>query len=277
MRPINVFIGYDKCESVAWHTLVQSIMDNTSYPNIRITQLNTDVLRKAGIYTRPKDEKKSTEFSYTRFLVPYLMGYEGHAIFMDCDMLFRGDIHDLMLCAEDDTKAVHVIKHFYIPKNDIKFKGNRQIKYDKKNWSSVMIYNCAHWDTVTLTPTYVNKASGMELHQFKWCDEWNIGELHMTWNWLVGEYPHNPYARNVHFTIGGPWFEQYENCDYSFEWLQALRRMVNVDDDETLDGSGKPNGIGSLPDLSEEDCYGEGEEDPPDENASQFKVGRKAK
>ena len=65
MRPINIFIGYDKCESVAWHTLVQSIMDNTSYPNIKVTQLNTDVLRRAGLYTRPKDEKKSTEFSYT--------------------------------------------------------------------------------------------------------------------------------------------------------------------------------------------------------------------
>ena len=244
---------------------------------LRITQLNTDVLRKAGIYTRPKDEKKSTEFSYTRFLVPYLMGYEGHAIFMDCDMLFRGDIHDLMLCAEDDTKAVHVVKHFYIPKNDIKFKGNRQLKYDKKNWSSLMIYNCGHYDCMTLTPTYVNKASGMELHQFKWCDACNIGDLHLTWNWLVGEYPHNPYAKNVHFTIGGPWFEQYENCDYSFEWVQALGRMVNVDDNEPLVEPIHFNGTGSLPDLPEEDCYGEGQEDPPDENASQFKVGRKAK
>ena len=117
----------------------------------------------------------------------------------------------------------------------------------------------------------------MELHQFAWCDIDEIGDLHMTWNWLVGEYPHNPYARNVHFTIGGPWFESYENCDYSFEWVQALRRMVNVDDNESLVEPISSHGAGSLPDLPEAYCYGEGEEDPPDEDASPFKVGRKAK
>ena len=277
MRPINIYIGYDKCESVAWHTLAQSIMDNTSYPNIKITQLNTDVLRKAGLYTRPKDEKKSTEFSYTRFLVPYLMGYEGYAIFMDCDMLLRGDIAELVRSSSIHGNAVNVVKHCYIPKNDIKFKGNRQLKYDKKNWSSLMLFNCWHPDCLTLTPSYVNKASGMELHQFKWCDEKNIGEIHLTWNWLVGEYPHNPYAKNVHFTIGGPWFEQYENCDYSDEWVKSLGAMVNVDDSEPLVEPSHSHGIGSLPGLPKEDRHGAWKENTSYADASGIKMGCKEK
>jgi hypothetical protein len=218
---INIYIGYDPRESVAFHTLAHSILRRASAP-ISIAPLVQSQLR--GIYRRTRGPTESTEFSMTRFLVPYLSGYAGWSIFMDCDMLCRVDI--VALAKEIDAqaeKAVLVCKHDYVPKTDRKFLDQVQTKYKRKNWSSLMLFNNARCRA--LTPDYVNTASGLELHRFAWMEDAAIGELALEWNWLVGEYPYNPAARIVHYTIGGPYFAAYRDCDYADEWFAEFESM----------------------------------------------------
>ena len=223
---IKIFIGYDPRETVAYHVLSQSLLEQSSVP-LSITPVNRKNMW--GVFTRERGPKESTEFSISRFMVPAMIGYyNGHVLFMDCDMLCRGDIAELFALARTDT-AVQVVKHNYAPSTDIKFLGQEQTKYKYKNWSSVMLFNCGHCDTKHLTQEYVNKAPGLDLHQFKWCDEERIGELPRQWNHLVGEYPYDPDAKIVHFTVGGPYFAEYENCDYSEEWFDCYRRTKHCD------------------------------------------------
>ena len=172
--------------------------------------------------TRVRAEYQSTEFSFSRFLVPYLCGYEGKAIFMDSDMLCRTDIAELWKL--DTPHSVSVVKHDYQPKKEDKFLGYKQSLYEKKNWSSLMLFN----NTLcrALTPKVVNEASGLYLHQFKWLqDDSLIGALPVEYNHLVGEYPPNPNAKIVHFTLGTPCFKAYSNCEFSDEWYAELDRV----------------------------------------------------
>jgi hypothetical protein len=177
-----------------------------------------------GIYTRPRGPTESTEFSLTRFLVPLLSAYEGWSLFMDCDMLCRTDIAALTGFIERSSdKAVLVCKHDYTPSPERKFLNQVQTVYPRKNWSSVMLFNNARCRA--LTADYVNSATGLELQRFNWIDDAGIGELPLEWNWLVGEYKHNPDAKIVHYTRGGPYFDEYRGCDYAEEWLEENRRL----------------------------------------------------
>ena len=134
---------------------------------------------------------------------------------------------DLSLLAEEMAKqpgkAVLVCKHDYVPKTERKFLDQVQTKYPRKNWSSLMLFNndCCR----SLTPEYVNAAPGLDLHRFKWIDDDAIGALPLEWNWLVGEYDYNPQARIPHFTLGGPYFEEYRDCDYAAEWFAEFNSM----------------------------------------------------
>ncbi|HZO04462.1 MAG TPA: glycosyltransferase [Burkholderiales bacterium] len=218
---LRIYIGYDPRESVAFHTLSHSILRRASAP-ISIAPLVQSQLKQ--VYRRPRGPTESTEFSLTRFLVPHLSGYSGWSIFMDCDMLCRTDICALMAEADrQPDKAVLVCKHDYVPKTQRKFLDQVQTKYPRKNWSSLMLFNneCCR----ALSVDYVNSASGLELHRFAWTEDRAIGELPLEWNWLVDEYAYNPDAKLVHFTIGGPWFEAYRDCDYAGEWFTAFESM----------------------------------------------------
>lgn len=220
---LDIYIGYDVAERVAYHALSQSIIDRSSRP-VRITPIALSTL--AGLHERPRVPQQSTDFSFSRFLTPYLSGYEGWSLFMDCDMMARADIAELFALA-DDRFAVMVAQHEYTPRDDHKFLGHVQLPYPKKNWSSVVLFNNARCKV--LTPDYVDTASGLDLHQFRWLksDE-EIGGLPLEWNWLVGEYPVNPEARIAHFTRGGPYFEAYADCDYADEWRATLSRTLGV-------------------------------------------------
>jgi|TARA_B100000902_G_scaffold214377_1_gene203884 lipopolysaccharide biosynthesis glycosyltransferase len=212
---INIFIGYDSKEKAAFSTLTYSILQNSTKP-VAITPIALNNIKDD--FVRERNSLSSTEFSFSRFIIPHLMNYQGWAVFMDCDMLMRTDINELWR-QRDDKYAVQVVKHNYVPKHNKKFLGQTQTAYDKKNWSSVMLMNCKK--CTQLTPDYVNKASGLELHQFKWLESDDlIGSIDKTWNWLVGEYEYNPEAKNIHFTEGGPWFKDYENVDYAKEWFE---------------------------------------------------------
>jgi len=220
---LDIYIGYDRQEIVAYHVLCQSIVERTSRP-VRLTPINLTSLK--SVFDRPPLSLQSTEFSFSRFLTPWLSGYEGWSLFMDCDMLLRGDIAELFALA-DDRCAVMVAKHDYVPKDTVKFLGHAQARYEKKNWSSVMLMNNARCRA--LTPEYVQTASGLELHQFRWLpNEDEIGDLPLEWNWLVGEYAYNPQARIAHFTRGGPYFPDYADCDYGDEWRAMRARAVHA-------------------------------------------------
>jgi hypothetical protein len=221
---IRVFIGFDPRESVAYNVLAHSINARASQP-VTIAPLALSQL--GGLYTRERNPLQSTDFSFSRFLTPYLSGYEGWSVFMDCDMLMRDDIAGLW-ALRDERYAVMCVKHDHQPKEDTKFLGAVQTKYEKKNWSSVMLFNNARCRA--LTPDYVNRATGLELHQFKWLSNDNlIGSLPPRWNHLVGYQAPSGEAALVHFTLGGPYFDDYVDCEYASEWYSERAAMLRVD------------------------------------------------
>ena len=221
--PLRIFIGYEPREAVAYHVLEHSLQVRSSIP-LLISPLNRSTL--AEFYKRPKGEYDSTDFAISRFLVPWLCGFRGWAVFMDCDMLARDDIAGLAdyIKLPNWYKSVLVCQHEYVPKDSEKFFGHAQTKYRRKNWSSVMLFNNERCKK--LTPDYVQTAPGLALHQFMWLDDAQIGEIPLRWNWLVGEYERSDGAALVHFTRGGPWNERFANCDYSDEWRKELAAMT---------------------------------------------------
>ena len=221
---INVFIGYDPREAVAFHVLNHSIQARASGP-VCVSPLMLSQLR--AVLTRERHPLQSTDFSFSRFLAPHLSGYSGWSVFMDCDMLMLDDIAKLW-ALQDDRYAVMVVKHEHVPRETKKFLGEPQSKYEKKNWSSVMLFNNARCRA--LTQEYVNGASGLELHQFKWLeDDALIGALPSRWNHLVGYDAPRRDAALVHYTLGGPYFAEYAQCEYAREWFAERDAMLKAD------------------------------------------------
>lgn len=221
---LRVFIGYDPREAITYSVLAHSIQRHASQP-VSITPLALNQL--SDIYSRERNPLQSTDFSFTRFLTPYLSNFEGWSVFMDCDMIVRDDIAKLFALA-DDKYAVQVVKHDHRPKEETKFLGAPQSKYPKKNWSSVMLFNNAKCKA--LTPEYVNTASGLELHQFKWLESDElIGEIPHRWNHLVAYDEPEKDVSLVHYTVGGPYFNEYKDCEYADEWFEELKIMENCE------------------------------------------------
>ena len=218
-KPFNIYVGWDSREPVAADVLKYSIQKHTSVP-VNIIYLQQDKLREQGLYWREIDALASTEFTFTRFLVPYLNNYQGHAIFVDCDFLAVTDLAELIDSA-DDKKAIQVVQHDYSPPEGVKMDGQRQLPYPRKNWSSMMLWNCGHKDNRKVDLEFVNTATGQELHRFTWLKDKDIGCLSPEWNWLVGWYreQRDGLPKFLHYTEGGPWFDQYKNCEYADLWL----------------------------------------------------------
>jgi len=225
-QPFNIYVGWDSREPVAADVLKYSIEKHTSVP-VNIIYLQQDKLREQGLYWREVDALASTEFTFTRFLVPYLNNYQGHAIFVDCDFLCLTDLAELINQA-DNKKAVQVVQHDYTPSEGVKMDGQKQLPYPRKNWSSMILWNCGHKANRTVDLEFVNTATGQELHRFTWLEDKFIGELPPEWNWLVGWYreQRDGYPKWLHYTLGGPWFEEYKNCEYSLEWLAEHVELV---------------------------------------------------
>ena len=205
---MRIFIGYDSRENIAYQVAKASLLKHSSIP-LEITPIVQNDLRYRGIYQREPDALSSTEFSFTRFLTPYLAGYKGWAVFCDCDFLFRGDIAaitDYM----DGAKAVMCVPHEYKPTEAVKMDGKAQHQYPRKNWSSFVPFNCEHPQVKMLTPEVVNTQTGMYLHRFQWLTDDLIGELPIAFNYLEGWHTKDdcPDPIAVHFTRGGPWFNE---------------------------------------------------------------------
>lgn len=221
---IRVFIGFDPREASAFSVLAYSIHARASEP-VTIAPIMLSQLK--GVMTRPRHPLQSTDFSFSRFLTPYLSDYEGWSIFMDCDMLMLDDIAGLY-ALRDDRYAVMVIKHEHVPQETQKFLDQPQTPYQKKNWSSVILFNNAKCRA--LTPEYVNSASGLELHQFKWLGNDDlIGAIPNRWNHLVGYDAPRTDAGLVHYTLGGPYFHEFRDCEYSEQWRAELTVMQRTD------------------------------------------------
>jgi len=220
---IRIFIGYDPREAAAYHVFAHSILTRASRP---VTVAPLMLSQLGELMWRERHPLQSTDFSFSRFLVPYLAGFEGWALFFDCDMLMLDDVAKLY-DLRDDRYAVQVVKHDHVPQETVKFLGAPQTKYEKKNWSSVMLFNCAR--CTALTPEYVNTATGTDLHQFKWLgDDGLIGEIPHRWNHLVDYDPPAPVEEvsNLHYTIGGPYFEEFRDCGYADLWTAERERML---------------------------------------------------
>jgi len=229
---IRVFIGFDPRETVAFHVLSQSIHARASEP-VSITPIMLSQLKDLMI--RERNPLQSTDFSFSRFLTPYLCDYEGWAVFMDCDMLVLKDMAELW-ALRDDEYAVQVVKHNHVPEEDTKFLGAPQTQYEKKNWSSVMLFNCEKCQT--LTPEYVNTASGLDLHRFHWLDgDHLIGQLPHSCNHLVAYDQTVPISEvfNLHYTSGGPYYEEYQTTDYAEEWFSEKENMLRCDQNQKDD------------------------------------------
>lgn len=209
---LDIFIGYDPREAIAFHTCVNSIIRHASKPvTIHPLALNT-----IDGYNETHTDG-SNQFIYSRFLVPWLMSWKGKAIFMDGDMVVTDDIHT-MVSGLDLYPAVHVAKHNYKPKDETKYLGARQTDYPRKNWSSVIVWNCGHFAHRKLTPEFVQNSTGEYLHRFLWLEDDQIGGLSMDWNWLPDEYGENTDAKLLHWTCGTPCFHEYAQATQASVW-----------------------------------------------------------
>jgi lipopolysaccharide biosynthesis glycosyltransferase len=184
---------------------------------VHVQPLRLNDFRNNNLIWRGNDEKASTEFTFTRFLVPFLNNYKGWALFCDCDFLFLRDIQKLFDLA-DPTKAVMCVQHDYTPSESVKMDNKPQATYPRKNWSSLILWNCDHHSNKKVTLDFVNKKQMSYLHQFGWLKDDEIGSLPYQWNYLEGWYNSND-ANAVHYTRGGPWFEKWQNVDYAKEWI----------------------------------------------------------
>lgn len=226
MRPLQVVIGFDPRETVAASVLAHSIQRRSSRP-VAISYISLSQLPE---YRRPKDPQASTEFTFARFLVPHMFGYQHDPVlFLDSDMLCLANVADLF-DLYDERYAVQLVKHNYIPVPGPKFLDAPQTIYLRKNWSSLMLMQpnrCRR-----LTPEYVNTATGMQLHQFSWLEgEHEIGALPKGWNYLVGENGQCSVSdvKVAHFTRGGPWFQEFDGCEFSRVWHLEADDMQRVD------------------------------------------------
>lgn len=215
---ISIVVGFDQREAVAYHVFCQSVIDKSSQP-VQFLPLAENNLREyKEVHT-----DGSNKFIYSRFLTPFLMNYSGWAIFADGDMVCQADVSELW-ALRDESKAVQVVKHDYQTKASKKYLGNKNENYPRKNWSSIILWNCGHPDNRTLTPEFIQNQPGSYLHRFSWLSDALIGELPIEWNWLAIEYPDNPKAKLIHHTLGIPCFKDYADESMSEYWKESYER-----------------------------------------------------
>jgi hypothetical protein len=217
MEKMRVYIGYDAREHLAYEVAKASLLRHASIP-VEVIPLDVHKLTSQGLITRPVDRRggiydlisnasASTDFAITRFLTP-LLAQTGFALFVDSDVVFMGDVAELFDLA-DNSKAVQVVKHEYVSGYAVKMDNQKQLGYPCKNWSSVILFNCNHVANKRLSLNDINHRTGLELHQFYWLHESEIGELPNEWNWLVGEQEKPDNIKIAHFTLGCPCLRSY--------------------------------------------------------------------
>ncbi len=226
---IHVFIGFDPREAVVYHVCSHSLIRHATAP----LAIHPLALRNLGGYSETHTDG-SNSFIYSRFLLPHLMNYQGWALYIDGDMLLRDDIAKLW-AMRDDSKAVLCVQHDYRTRTTAKYLGTKNADYPRKNWSSVVLWNCGHPANAVVTPEFVMGATGAQLHRFTWLDDALIGALPKTWNWLPDEFGANPGASLVHWTLGAPCFHEYAHVPMAQEWHRE-RLLADYCQQRVVDG-----------------------------------------
>ena len=235
MSELKIIIGWDDREKTAYEVCKHSIEKHTR-SDIKIIPLYHKELRKQGFFQRPwltqghdgnrmdliDGKPFSTEFSHTRFLIPELMKFKGWALFLDCDMLFRCDVKEIFDLI-DNRYAVMCVKHRQNVKTGLKMDGSIQQTYYRKNWSSFMLLNCGHPSNAVLKKEIVNTATGGYLHGLSWLEEREIGDLPNCYNWIEGTSPGNVVPKVIHYSEGGPWFSDHQDCAHADTWYDYYR------------------------------------------------------
>ena len=216
---IKIVVGFDQREAIAYHAFSQSVLEKSSLP-VLFLPLSMNSL----IGYKETHQDKSNDFVYSRFLTPYLNNFQGWAIFADGDMVCQSDIRELW-DLRDETKALQVVMHDYKTKFNQKYLGNTNENYPRKNWSSLILWNCSHPKHKVLTPDFISNQTGKYLHRFSWLDDEDIGELPIEWNWLAIEYPNHPKAKIVHYTLGTPCFKDYRDSEMADVWHEAQKKV----------------------------------------------------
>ncbi|KAL9995521.1 putative nucleotide-diphospho-sugar transferase [Helianthus debilis subsp. tardiflorus] len=245
-KPFRIFIGYDTREHIAYEVCRYSILKRSTIP-VEIIPIKQSELRNNNHFWRERNKLESTEFSFTRFLTPFLANYQGWALFVDCDFLYLGDVkelHDVI----DDKYALMCVKHEYVPTETTKMDGAVQTVYPRKNWSSMVLYNCGHVKNRVLTPEVVNSESGAYLHRFMWLEDEEIGAVPFVWNFLVGhnkvvEGDETTCPKAIHFTSGGPWFEAWRDCEFGEVWVREMEEYEKVKEKEKRVGDCCKEGV----------------------------------
>ena len=218
---VDIVVGFDQKEAVAYHTFVQSVIDTSTIP-VRFLPLNINSLHSY----KEVHKDGSNNFIYSRFLVPYLLNFNGWAIYADGDMVCLEDIKKLW-DLRDKKFAVQVVKHNYKTKIKNKYLGNKNEDYPRKNWSSLILWNCEHPSHKILTPEFIQEQNGAYLHRFSWLKNNLIGEIKKEWNWLAMEYEEKNDINLIHYTIGTPCFKEYENTSLSSHWKKSFLNLLN--------------------------------------------------
>ncbi len=217
---VKIYVGFDQLEAIAYHVFCQSILEKSTLP-IEFSPLSIN-----GLLNYQEIHKDgSNQFIYSRFLTPYLSNFSGWAIFADGDMVCNADIAELW-ALRDETKAVQVVKHDYKTRQKVKYLGNKNEDYPRKNWSSLVLWNCGHPANKVLIPEFVSEKPGSYLHRFSWLSDDLIGDLPKEWNWLAIEYPDNPGAKIIHFTLGTPCFKEYSKSSMASLWYENYQRTI---------------------------------------------------
>jgi hypothetical protein len=247
---LSVALCADSREQVPFQVASRSIAKTSPKALVRAVDLRSLITR--GLYTRPTDRRDgrlwdvnsdapmATEHAIARFFVPALYDFRGWVLSADCDILVRSDLAELFALA-DDRYAAMVVKHQQPDTGDVKMDGQIQTAYARKNWSSVILWNCAHPAHLVLRPEpfgILNRWPGRDLHAFKWLQDEEIGELSVEWNYLVGvtdviwqlreRSEYQIPAKLAHFTLGTPDMPGYEDCELADEWRAYASTPVAV-------------------------------------------------
>ena len=229
---MKVYIGQDDAEPEAYAVAEASLRGRSTIP-VDVTPLNITRLAEVGLLRRPRDTRghrydilsnapASTDFAISRFLVP-ILAQSGWALFVDCDVIFKANIAELLALA-DERYALMCVQHAYSPSTGSKMDSQVQTRYPRKNWSSVMLFNCDHPANRRLSLVDVQERRGFDLHQFYWLNDAEIGALPAEWNWLVGEQPEPAFPKIAHFTLGGPFTPGWQGGEYDSLWYEEQRR-----------------------------------------------------
>ena len=224
LRKLTLVVGFDQREAVAYHTFCQSVLEKSTIP-VQFIPLASNSL----YFYKETHKDGSNRFIYSRFLTPYLCGFQGFAVFADGDMVCNSDIAELAALF-DSSKAVQVVKHDYKTKREIKYLSNKNENYPRKNWSSLVVFNCEHPANKVLTPEFIQAHDGAYLHRFSWLSDDEIGDLDRSWNYLAIEYPPEPSAKLIHYTLGTPCFQEFKNSEMSDLWWEKYHKTIEGTD-----------------------------------------------